>query len=28
VIYDRKGDRVAYGTGPLDGDIVVDPNGL
>jgi hypothetical protein len=28
VIYDRKGDRVAYGTGPLDGDIVVDPTGL
>lgn len=23
VVYDRNGDRVAYGTGPLDGDIVV-----
>jgi hypothetical protein len=28
VIYDRAGNRVAYGTGPLDGDIVVDPTGL
>jgi hypothetical protein len=28
VIYDRKGDRVAYGTGALDGDIVIDPTGL
>ncbi len=28
VIYDRNGDRVAYGTGPLQGDIVVTPTGL
>lgn len=28
VIYDRKGNRVAYGTGPLDGDIEVAATGL
>jgi hypothetical protein len=28
VIYDRNGNRVAYGTGPLEGDIVVSPSGL
>jgi hypothetical protein len=28
VIYDRNGNRVAYGTGPLDGDIEVVPSGL
>jgi hypothetical protein len=28
VIYDRQGNRVAYGTGPLDGDIVVSATGL
>jgi hypothetical protein len=28
VIYDRNGNRVAYGTGPLEGDIVVSPTGL
>jgi len=26
VIHDRNGDRVAYGTGPLDGNITVMPN--
>jgi hypothetical protein len=28
VIYDRNGDRVAYGTGPLRGDMEVTPTGL
>ena len=28
VIYDRNGNRVAYGTGPLEGDIVVSATGL
>ena len=28
VIYDRLGNRVAYGTGPLDGDMDVSPTGL
>ena len=28
VIYDRKGDRVAYGTGPLDGDTDISASGL
>ena len=28
VIYDRNGDRVAYGTGPLQGDMEVTPTGL
>ena len=28
VIYDRQGAKVAYGTGPLEGDIVVSPTGL
>jgi hypothetical protein len=28
VIYDRQGIKVAYGTGPLEGDIVVSPTGL
>lgn len=28
VIYDRQGTKVAYGTGPLEGDIVVSPTGL
>jgi hypothetical protein len=28
VIYDRKGDRVAYGTGPLEGDMEVLAAGL
>jgi hypothetical protein len=28
VIYDRKGDRVAYGTGPLDGDVEISASGL
>ena len=28
VIYDRNGDRVAYGTGPLEGDIGVSATGL
>lgn len=28
VIYDRNGDRVAYGTGPLEGDILVSATGL
>jgi hypothetical protein len=28
VVYDRNGNRVAYGTGPLEGDIEVSPTGL
>jgi len=28
VVYDRNGNRVAYGTGPLEGDIDVSPFGL
>src|SRR5882757_1827079 len=28
VVYDRNGNRVAYGTGPLEGDIEVSPSGL
>ena len=28
VVYDRNGNRVAYGMGPLDGDIEVSASGL
>lgn len=28
IVYDRNGDRVSYGTGPLDGDIAIDPTGI